>query len=376
MNPARPGLISRNVLTTTLTVVLVALALYLIYLLRSPIAWLVIAAFISVALAGPVNFLGRYMRRGFAITLSYLGLLLIPAGIFAIVVPPIVREGTEFIDEIPRYAADVNAWVRDNERLNDLNAEYDITGKIQERANELPGRVGDAASWLGDLGLGLVNSTFAFITILIMSVFITASGRRWVDGLLGLQPKERADRLRGTLDRMGNAMGAYVAGALFQAAIAGITTFIVLTILGVPFAAPLAVLTALFDLIPLIGATIGAVIVGVITLFADFPIDTIVWTIWAIIYQQVENTVIQPRIQNRAVGVHPLGVIVAVLFGATLFGIGGALLAVPIAASIQIGVRDWWTWRQAEREQRLEASSSTAGGVTATTAPPGRGAPP
>jgi len=196
VNPARPSLISRQVLTTTLTVVLVALSLYLIYLLRSPIAWLVIAAFVAIALAGPVEFLSRYMRRGFAITLSYLGLLLIPSAIFAIVVPPIVREGTEFIDELPRYAADVNDWVRENDRLNEINAEYDITGKIQERANELPARVGDAASWLGDLGLGLVNSTFAFITILIMSVFITASGRRWIDGLLGLQPKERADRWR------------------------------------------------------------------------------------------------------------------------------------------------------------------------------------
>ena len=360
MNQRGGGWISRTVLSATLTVVLVVLALYLIYLLRSPIAWLIIAAFVSIAVAGPVNFLGRYMRRGFAIALAYIGVLLIPAGVIAIVVPPIVREGSEFIDQLPQYARDVNEWVRGNDRLADINAEYDITGKIQERANELPGRVGDAASWLGDLGLGIVNSTFAFITILIMSVFITASGRRWLDGLLGLQPKDRAERLRTTLDRMGDAMGAYVAGALFQAAIAGITTFIVLTILGVPFAAPLAVLTALFDLIPLVGATIGAVIVGVITLFADFPIDTIVWTIWAIIYQQVENTVIQPRIQNRAVGVHPLGVIVAVLFGSTLLGVPGALLAVPVAASIQIAVRDWWAWREATRAETQSVTTSTA----------------
>ena len=360
MSQRGSGWISRTVLTTTLTVVLVVLILYLIYLLRSPIAWIVIAAFISVAVAGPVNFLARRMRRGFAIALTYIGVLLIPSAVIAIVVPPIVREGADFIDQLPEYARDVNEWVRGNERLADLNAEYDITGKIQERANELPARVGDAASWLGDLGLGIVNSTFAFVTILIMSIFITSSGRRWLDGLLGLQPKDRADRLRTTLDRMGDAMGNYVAGALFQAAIAGVTTFIVLSILGVPFAAPLSVLTALFDLIPMVGATIGAVIVGVITLFADFPIDTIVWTIWAVIYQQVENTVIQPRIQNRAVGVHPLGVIVAVLFGGTLFGVPGAILAVPVAASIQIAIRDWWSWRQTERAEAQSVTTSTA----------------
>ena len=120
--------------------------------------------------------------------------------------------------------------------------------------------------------------------------------------------------------------------------------------LGVPFAAPLAVLVALFDLIPMVGATIGAVLVGIVTLFADFPTDTIVWVVWAIVYQQLENNLIQPRIQNHAVGVHPFGIIVAVLFGGTLFGVLGALLAVPVAASLQILVTDWWTWRRSIRQ--------------------------
>jgi predicted PurR-regulated permease PerM len=88
------------------------------------------------------------------------------------------------------------------------------------------------------------------------------------------------------------------------------------------------------------------VIVGIVTVFNDFPTATVVWTIWAVVYQQVENTVIQPRIQKRAVGVHPLGVMVAVLFGGTLLGVAGALLAVPMAASLQIGVLAWWEYRQ------------------------------
>ena len=125
----------------------------------------------------------------------------------------------------------------------------------------------------------------------------------------------------------------------------GITTFLVLTILGVPFAAPLAVLSALFDLIPLVGATIAAIVVGIVTLFTDFPTATIIWAIWAIIYQQIENTVIQPQIQKRAVDIHPFAVLVSVLFGSTLFGIGGALLAIPFAASIQIAVIEWWRFR-------------------------------
>ena len=119
---------------------------------------------------------------------------------------------------------------------------------------------------------------------------MVASGRRWVDwGLTQARP-EHAVRIRRALDRISIAVGNYVGGALLQATIAGVTTFIVLTVLGVPFAAPLAVVVALFDLIPLVGATIAAVLVGLVTVFHDFPVATIVWAIWAIIYQQIENT--------------------------------------------------------------------------------------
>ena len=101
------------------------------------------------------------------------------------------------------------------------------------------------------------------------------------------------------------------------------------------------------DLVPLVGATLGAVIVGVVTLFANFPITTIVWVIWSIVYQQVENSVIQPRIQSRAVNVEPFVVLVAVLFGSSLFGIFGALLAIPAAATIQIAIYEYAKFRRA-----------------------------
>ena len=128
---------------------------------------------------------------------------------------------------------------------------------------------------------------------------------------------------RRVADRSAYAVGAYVGGALLQATFAGILAYIVLSILGVPFRAPLAVIIFFLDLIPLVGATIGAVVVGLATLFVDFPTATIVWAIFAIVYQQVENNVIQPRIQQRAVNVHPLRVLVSVLFGSTLIGIVG-----------------------------------------------------
>ena len=145
---------------------------------------------------------------------------------------------------------------------------------------------------------------------------------------------------------LGGGIRSYVAGALIQAFIAGVTSYIVMSLLGIPFRAPLAVLIALLDLIPLVGATIGAVVVGVVALFVNFPTALIIWVVWSIVYQQVENTVIQPRIQQRAVDVQPFVVLVAVLFGSTLLGVVGALIAVPAAASIQIVLREYLDYRR------------------------------
>jgi predicted PurR-regulated permease PerM len=344
--PTRPEPAPRTVVRTVLIVLLVLAALYLLYRLRQPLGWIVLATFIAVALSGPVNLLSRHMPRGFAIALAYLGLILIPVGVGAIVVPPLVREATDLAQNAPQYVQDAQDWVNKNDTLRDIDREYNIGDQLQRRAEELPTHLDDAASTLSSVGGTIVSSLFAALNILILSIFMVASGRRWIDWGVAQARPEHAVRIQRALDRIGIAVGNYVGGALLQAVIAGVSTFIVLSILGVPFAAPLAVVVALFDLIPLVGATVAAVLVGLVTIFHNFPVATIVWAIWAVIYQQVENTIIQPQIQKRAVEVHAFVVLVAVLFGATLFGIVGALLAIPFAASLQIALREWWDYRR------------------------------
>jgi len=341
-----PRAVTPIVLRTLLVVLVVAATLMLLWLLRGPLSWIVLAIFIAVAVSGPVNLLARRMPRGLAILLTYLGMLAIPAGILAIIVPTVVRESRGLIDNAPQYATDIQEWVQQNQTLRRLDEDFQITEALTNQARTLPGRAGDAAAALGDVGLGIVNSAFALITILILSVFLVSSGGKWLSWLINQGPPRHAPRLHRALQGVFTAVGGYVVGALAQATVAGITTWIVLTILDVPNAAALAVIVGLFDLIPLVGATIASVIVGVVTLFNDFPTDTIIWTVWAIFFQQVENTIIQPQIQKRAVDVHPFVVLVAVLFGSSLFGIAGALLAVPFAASIQVVVREWWRYRR------------------------------
>jgi predicted PurR-regulated permease PerM len=359
-SPARA--IARNVLV----IVGVLLTLYIIYLLRRPISWLIIAAFLAIALTGPVNFFQRYMKRGLAIFLVYLGLLAIPIGLGAVLLPPIVNQVSDVATNAPSYVSDVEDYVQKNKTLNDLNDKYDITQKLNEEAAKLPSKAGDAAKVLRDIGFGLVSSIFAGVTILILSVFMVASGPRWIENFIRMQRPEHAERIERTLRKIANAVGNYVGGALLQATIAGFSAFIMLTILGVPFAGPLAVVIFVFDLIPVVGATIGAVFVGIVTAFVNFPIALIAWIVFAIVYQQVENYVIQPQIQKRATKVEAFIILVAVLFGSTLFGILGAILAVPVAASIQIGVTEY---REFRRE--VAAAEQEAGGPTPAPPPEG-----
>src|SRR5215204_6345906 len=347
---AAPGTISaRVVLRVVLVVLLVVLALWLIYLLRRPLTWIFIAGFLATALSGPVNWLHRRTgRRGVSIALVYLALILVPVLLAAILVPPIVEQLNNLINNLPAYAQDLQDLVAKNDRLRDLEADYNITAELQKQASTLPGRVGDAAGILSDIGLGLVNSVFAGVTIIVLSLFMIGSGRTWLNWLAARQGPDRADWLKRLYDRIGVAVGNYVAGALGQALIAGVRAYIVLLILGVPYAGSLAVVIFLLDLVPLVGATLGAIIVGIITVFNDFPTVTIIWVIWSIAYQQIENSVIQPRIQARAVQVHPFVVLTSVLFGSTLFGVLGALLAIPIAAALQISIVEYNRLRRPE----------------------------
>jgi predicted PurR-regulated permease PerM len=345
----------RVILRVVLTIVLVALAIYLIWVLRKPLSWIFIAGFLSVALSGPVNLLQRHMRRGFAIALVYLALILIPVLFAAILIPPIVEQVNNLIDNTPGYVSDLQDFVEKNERLRELERDYNITAELQKQAATLPAKAGSAAGILSDIGLGLVNSIFAGVTIIVLSLFMVGSGRSWLNWLAERQGAERGDWMKRLFDRIANAVGNYVAGALGQALIAGVLSYIVLLILGVPYAGSLAIVIFLLDLVPLVGATLGAILVALITLLHDFPTDTIIWVIWSIVYQQVENTIIQPRIQARAVQVHPFVVLVSVLFGSTLFGVLGALLAIPIAAAIQISIIEYNSFRRPETIAAVQA---------------------
>jgi predicted PurR-regulated permease PerM len=361
--PARQeGPSTRTVVRIVAIVVACGLALYVIYRLRTPISWVLLAAFIAVAASGPVNRLNRRMPRGAAIAVVYGGIILTPIVIGAILIPPLIEAGTNLVNDLPGYAQDLEETFSENETLADLNRDYDLTGKLEGLAEDAAGQAGTAAGTLADIGGGIVSSLFAVVTILVLSMFLVSRGRRWIDHVVDRRPPREAESIRRALDAMGFAVGGYVGGALAQATVAGIAAFIFLEILGIPSPLALAVVIAIFDVIPLVGATIGAVIVGIVIAFAgDLPGDLIAWAVFAVAYQQFENYVVQPRIQSRAVNVDPFVVVIAALFGGTLLGVIGALVAIPVAAAMQIGFREYLRYRREHPEVSPDAPPDEPG---------------
>jgi predicted PurR-regulated permease PerM len=331
------------------TVVASALALYILYLVREPLGYLLLALFIATVTSGPVAVLSRHMRRGLAIAVVYSAIVVAPIVILIVLVGPLIDQTARLVNQLPEYVQQLDQTVQDNQTLRELDEKYHLTEKLSSYADDAVRALGNAAGTLVDIGSALVSSIFALVTILVLSMFMVARGRAWTDRLLATRPPQEAAAGRRALDGMASAIGGYIGGALLQATLAGFAAFLMLVILGVPSPFALGLLMALFDLIPLVGATIGAVIVGVVTLFADFPVDTVVWAIFAIVYQQFENYVVQPRIQSHAAALDPFLVVVAALFGGALLGIVGALLAIPVAAAIRVAVREYGQFRREVR---------------------------
>jgi predicted PurR-regulated permease PerM len=347
---------SRTVAKVILTAVAVVGGLYLLWLIRGVILILFVSVFFAVALGPAVGFYQRRLRlrRISAIAATYLTLLLGVVLIGFLVVPPIVDETAKFVDNVPEYVDDVG----DNKQIRELDRKYDITPKVRDEAAKLPERFGDAASTLQSLVVGVFSAVLTIVTVLVLAFFLLLDGRRVFDWVVGELGPVRGPRVRAVAEEIYESVGGYVLGALTIATIAGVTTYLLLTLIGVPFAVPLALLMAFLDLIPLVGATIGGFAIGIVAALADFPSDLIVWAVFLVIYQQVENNLLQPLIHRRTVALHPLVVIVALLVGASLLGIVGALVAIPIAGAIQIVVKDWWRTRKASTPALVSVSDA------------------
>jgi predicted PurR-regulated permease PerM len=337
------ALTTRQIARILFSVAALSGLLYLLVQIRGTLLLLGIAIFLAVALGPAVGFFARVFPRAGAILLVYVLIFCVFGGVLALVVPPVINGASDLSRNIPHYIDNL----RNNKTIRDFDNKYNVTSRLTQEAQKLPSRLGDAAGALQSIAAGAFNAAFQLLTILTMTFFLLLDGRRIANFLVRRAAPDHRERLRGILERTYKSTSGYVAGALTITSINGMLTFIVLSILRVPFAVPLAVLMSFFGLIPLVGATIGGVIILIVTLFTDFPTATIVYGVFLILYQQFENNVLQPVIFRRTVNVPPLAVIVAILAGSSLLGVVGALVAIPIAAALQIVLREYFAEERA-----------------------------
>jgi len=320
---------------------LVVAGLYFVYLIRDVIGLILIAVLFSLAIAPPVDRLDSAgLPRWLAILVVYLAIGAAIVGIGLLIVPPLVEGIDGLSEDIPGYIDDL----RENETFLEYDERYDIGSSLEDQAAELPTRLGDAAGTLRDVTVGVFASFVQLFSILVISFFLLIDGKRMLAFFYRQLPPHRENRFRDIADDISGAVGGYVFGAFVIAILAGIITFITLTALDVPFALPLSIVFGFCCLIPLVGATIGGILVAIPVAFTSFPVGLLIWVGVLVIYQQVENNLIVPKIYGTAVRIHPLVVIVAILIGASLLGVLGALIAIPAAAAIQALVRDFWAY--------------------------------
>src|SRR3954468_2908091 len=342
--------IARIVLVTAAIVA----GLYLLYRLRSVVGLVLIAVFFALAIAPAVNWLDRHrVPRPLAILVVYLSIAAAIFGIGLVVVPPLVNGVNDLSDDLPGYVDDL----RTNETFRDYDNKYDITDKLTEQAENLPSKLGDAAGTLRDVTVNVFSKFVQLFSILVITFLLLMDGHKILDFIYRQMSPQREARTRKVAKDISDAIAGYVFGNFVISIAAGIVTYVTLRIIDVPFALPLAILFAFFDLIPLIGATLGGILVGIVVALVSFPGGLIAWVVVLIVYQQIENNIIQPVIYGKTVQIHPLVVIIAALIGAALLAVLGVLVAIPAAAAVQSVVRDWWGYRQADAAKAAPAAA-------------------
>jgi predicted PurR-regulated permease PerM len=328
----------------TIGLVLATLVLLLmVQKLTHIIGLLVVAGFFAIVLTPAVDFLcGRGMRRSLSTLVVFLVGLGLLAGMLAAFIQPIVREVNGFIDDFPQFVENAKSgrgWI------GRLVTRFDIDSYIERNQAQWEQSLRNAGAPALEVARSVASGVFAFVTILVLTFLMVLEGPKLTAATLNLVGDAQRERVRVVAADCAKAVTGYMAGNLAISVVAGLATFVFLTIAGVPFAGVLGLWVAFADLIPLVGATLGAIPTVAVAFLAS-PGKGVAALIFYVVYQQFENHVLQPTIMSRTVDLNPLAVLVSVLIGVELFGILGALLAIPAAGILQVVARNLYDERR------------------------------
>jgi predicted PurR-regulated permease PerM len=294
---------------------------------------LAVALFLALGLDPIVRWLQRRgLRRGWAVLVVFVVVIGAFAGLLFVLVPPLADQGTQLANNAPSY---VQNLLR-NKTVRDFDNHYHIVSKLQA---ELKEKLSQGSLWTqvfgGVLGAGkaAISGAFSAFTVLILTLYLTASLPSVKEACYRAVPATRRDRVRNLSEEISRRVGGYVIGQVAIASTNAICSYILLRILGLPYPEALAVTVGILGLVPMIGASLGAVVVILVALFSSFT-TALIALAYYVIYQQVENYLIAPRVMHRTIAVPGAVTVIAALAGGTLLGVVGALMAIPAAAGL------------------------------------------
>jgi predicted PurR-regulated permease PerM len=334
----------RTIVAVIGVVIVAGIAVVLVLELARILAWILVAGFFAIILAPAVDFCQRRlrMRRGLAVMTVFVTAFVLVAAMLYAFIRPIIDQSIEFADNFPEYVEDAKEG---KGTIGKLVQRYDIDEWVEENQERLERAVRGAGRPALDAARTIANTVVALVTIVVLAILMLLQGPGMLQGGLNALAPDRRERVRRVAADAAKAVSGYMTGNLIISVIAGFATYIWLWAWGVPFREVLGLWVAFADLIPLVGATLGAIPTVGVAFLHSVPagIGTV---IFYIAYQQFENHVLQVTIMARTVKLNPLLVLVCVLMGVELFGILGALLAIPVGGVIQVVVRDLWDERQ------------------------------
>ncbi|MBY8874702.1 AI-2E family transporter [Micromonospora sp. PLK6-60] len=313
--------------------------LALVWLTRRVLGWLVLAAFFAVALKPAVDALQRRLvrRRALATLLVFVAAFTLLAALGAGIVLPLLDEVGRFVDRAPEVYREARAG---RGPVGEVLARLGIRGYVTSHPEQLRRYSDQLRQPAAGVVRGVLSTLAGLLTVVVLAYLMVLEAPKIIRTTLALVGDGPAARLRRIGRECSRTVTGYLSGNLLISVICGVLTFVVLVLSGVPFAGVIALLVAIADLIPLVGATLGAIIAGGAG-FLHSPTAGIVVLVFFVVYQQVENHLLQPVIMGRAVRLNPLTVLVSVLLAVELAGLLGALLAVPAAGVAQVLLREF-----------------------------------
>jgi predicted PurR-regulated permease PerM len=320
-------------LSTILKVFAAFVLVYVVYLVRDVIALLFITIIFVAAITPVIDYLKKFVNRTLAVSVVFIIILALLAGILYAIIPPLVEQSKQLAENIPGWIARATPYYQ---------AARDYLPSLQNSLDKVSSSLATASGNIFSATASIFGGVVSLITVIVLSFYFLLDEKAFKTSIFALLPPEKRDDVSDIVKKLTLKVGDWLRGQLILGLVVGTLDLIGLLIIGIPYALTLGLISAIFELVPVIGPIMSGAIAAAVALTIS-PVKALFVIILYVIIQQLENHILVPQIMRKAVGLSPVIIIIAVVTGAKLLGIAGALIAIPIAASISVIALDWNT---------------------------------